>query len=184
MSRRKINFSVIFAKFKKNVGIEKDYKIAELLDFKQSTFSQRKKDGSIPYEELILYCKEHSVSLDELFNVKKTKALDFLNDEEKEYAGKTIEALRNKKTALAVKVNLDTLAEIPNDEISTVQPSAEVKCLVCQAEIAHGDFITHQLESPRCNLRNENQILRLEKEVEKKKILQLVEKQTRSGITH
>lgn len=182
MSRKKISFSDIFMKFKKKVGVEKDYKVAELLDFKQSTFSQRKKDGSIPYEELILYCRTHAVSLDELFNVKKTEALDYLSDEEKRYASMTIKALRNTKTASAIKVNLDVLSAVPGDKVE--QPMATIKCIVCHKEIANGDFADHQLKSPDCNLRNENQILRLEKEPRQKKTLQLVEEKIRTEINN
>jgi hypothetical protein len=167
---KKITFADIFKRFKGKVGVSKDYKVADLLGFKQSTFSQRKKDGSIPYEELVSYCQKHAVSLDELFNVKKTKALDFLSEDERKYADKTIKALRNHKTALAVKANLDALSEIPMDVVAE-KPESNIKCLVCQKDIEDGDAVAHQLASPECNLRNQTHILRLEKEVKDLKTL-------------
>lgn len=170
MSRGNIRFSDIFKRFKQKVGVSKDYKIAELLDFKQSTFSQRKKEGSIPYEELILYCKKHSVSLDELFAVKKTQALDFLSVEEKKYTHMAIEGLRNNRTALAIKASLDALSIVPMaEELNSVPsvPQEETQCLVCRKYIPNKNLATHQEDSPGCNLRNLTHILRLEKDMSK-----------------
>ena len=166
MSRGKISFCDILKKFKSKAGVKSDYEAAELLHLKQTTLSQRKKRESVPYEELIRYCQQNAVSLDELFNVKKARELDFLNKDERRYASITIAALRNHKTSIAVKANLDVLAGIPNDEDDdfnqpTVNENETITCLACNMPIPNGDVIAHLLESPECDIRDTPPILRI-----------------------
>ena len=99
-------------RFKGASGASSEGEAAALLGFKQSAFSQRKKQDSVPFAEIITYAGEEGISTDWIFFGRGTARNDE-TPEEKDYLGKCIAALRNPATREAVKSTLDTLIKVP-----------------------------------------------------------------------
>ena len=112
MSNTNFSFSVIIGRFKEASGAFSDGEVAALLGFKHSAFSQRKKQESIPFEEIIRYARDKGISTDWLFFGQGTAQSDE-TPEEKEYLGKCITALRNPATSDTIKSTLHTLIKVP-----------------------------------------------------------------------
>lgn len=54
----------IIDKIKEFKSIKTDTAVADLLEMGQSAFAERKRKGSIPYEELVVFCNKEGISLD------------------------------------------------------------------------------------------------------------------------
>lgn len=61
------NFIEIMERLKYRLKVHSDTALAELLDMSQSTFAERKKRGSIPYDKIIALCDRKKLSSDWLF---------------------------------------------------------------------------------------------------------------------
>ena len=60
-------FHKIINRFMQFTGNKNDRDIAIMLKIGQSTFSEQKKDGRVPFKELCLWCAENGISTDWLF---------------------------------------------------------------------------------------------------------------------
>lgn len=59
-----VNLITIVDKIKKFKGLKSDTAVAESLNLNQSTFAERKRRNSIPFEEIINFCDSEGISLD------------------------------------------------------------------------------------------------------------------------
>ena len=57
------DFISIIDRIKNLKNLKTDSSVAECLNLNQSAFAERKRKGSIPYEELIAFCLKESVSI-------------------------------------------------------------------------------------------------------------------------
>lgn len=73
------SFSKIIDAIKELKSIEKDAQVAELLGIKPKSMAGAKSRNSIPYQEIIVFCSNHDISLDKVFNSDRR--------EEKELSG-------------------------------------------------------------------------------------------------
>lgn len=71
------NFQEIMDRIKRYKGLKSDNAVAKILNLSRSAFSERKKRGSIPYEELAIFCEQEGISFDWLFTgegpIERTK---------------------------------------------------------------------------------------------------------------
>lgn len=74
------DFIKIIDRIKNFKGLKSDISVAETLGMTQSTFAERKRRGSIPYEELIIFCDKEGISLNWLLTgegeIKREKELE------------------------------------------------------------------------------------------------------------
>ncbi|MDH3972765.1 MAG: helix-turn-helix domain containing protein, partial [Deltaproteobacteria bacterium] len=87
MSRKKFIFSKIMVRLKKTSGAKNNTALASLLGFKPAAFSLRKKENSIPYEEIISYADKKGKSTDWIFfgrGKPEEDGFDQITPEEKE----------------------------------------------------------------------------------------------------
>lgn len=61
------NFNDIMERLKLLLKVHSDTAIAEMLEISQSTFAERKKRKSIPYDRIIALCDKKGISVDWLF---------------------------------------------------------------------------------------------------------------------
>ncbi len=59
-------FSSFLLKFKRVLGVKNDSAVATALGIKKAKFSNLKKEGKIPHQEVFLYCLERSINYREL----------------------------------------------------------------------------------------------------------------------
>ena len=59
-----VDITTITDKIKELKGLKSDTAVAEVLKMNQSTFAERKRRNSIPYEEIISFCDREGISLD------------------------------------------------------------------------------------------------------------------------
>lgn len=58
-------FNEVMDRLKEKLGVEEDKDIIELFDgMSASAFSQRKRKGSVPYEDIINVCRDRGISID------------------------------------------------------------------------------------------------------------------------
>jgi hypothetical protein len=68
------DFASVMGRLRDACGVATDAGLAEMLGLKRTAFSNRKKDGSIPWEDVIRLAKSESVDLDWLiWGVGKTQ---------------------------------------------------------------------------------------------------------------
>jgi len=91
------NFNEVMTKFKNLLQLKSDTKTAEILGMSRATYSERKQRDSIPYENLINFCKKEKISIDLIFKNQenltknenyKTKlenSINKLNENESKY---------------------------------------------------------------------------------------------------
>ncbi len=63
-------FDEFITQFKRLSGAKNETDVGKILGFAQSTFAQRKKTGSIPYREAVLWAQKNQKSLDDLFKIR------------------------------------------------------------------------------------------------------------------
>lgn len=90
-------FERIMTNFKNLLQIKNDTKTAEILGMNRATYSERKARNSIPYENLINFCKKEDISIDlifenqekmtknENFQEKLTESITKLSEKEAKY---------------------------------------------------------------------------------------------------
>lgn len=122
MSIKNISFDNIMARIKEHFEFEYDTELASLLGFKQPAFSLRRKDGSIPFEELFVLAEKERLSTDWIFfgrGKPEEDGFDQTTPEEKELIEKFLKVYRNPATKRGIASTLDAMAKVP---LSDVEP--------------------------------------------------------------
>jgi transcriptional regulator with XRE-family HTH domain len=73
------NFENITEKLKESLNISTNKELADRLNIKNSTFSERKRTNSIPYKEIIELCNSENLDLNYIINnaISKKKEIDY-----------------------------------------------------------------------------------------------------------
>lgn len=64
-------FTEIMQRIKEQLNLHSDTQLAEKLGITRSNYSEKKRNNSIPYENLLILCKENNLSIDYLLNNQK-----------------------------------------------------------------------------------------------------------------
>lgn len=102
-----MNFSLVIVNLKKLLNVTTDAELATLLNMSKSNFSERKKRGSLPYENILNTCLEKEISLDKIF----TKNHNYKNEKEIEEVTKLLK-YASKPYLDKIKIQLEKMKEV------------------------------------------------------------------------
>lgn len=120
MSSFNFSFSKIMARLKKLSGAKNNTALAALLGFKPAAFSLRKKDGSIPFEEIIVYAGKENKSTDWIFYGRgepDEPGFGSATPQEKEFLNEVLKVYRNPATKEGLESTVHTMAKVPASEV-------------------------------------------------------------------
>ena len=122
MSSVNIDFADIVDRIKEYSGLDAEYKVGELLGFKQSTFASRKIENSVPYASIVSYAHRENVSTDWIFfgrGKPKEDGFDQTSPEEKEHINKVLKFYRNPATKVGIQSTIDIMVKVPAPDSDT-----------------------------------------------------------------
>ena len=103
------DFKIIMEKIKKKLNISSDTELSDKLGIKRTNYSEKKRNNSIPYENITILCKKENISIDFILNnvINSEKlnnpkellinSIEKLNEKECKYYYHLIELEKSKK---------------------------------------------------------------------------------------